>query len=81
MAAMRLVAAERIGEAFDSSLVVGVRESYGMGADFKLAPKRSILIGRFSVVVYGRGGPLLHLQVEFRKRLSGCDGGILQKSR
>lgn len=28
-AAMKLVAAERNGEAFDSQLVVGVRESYG----------------------------------------------------
>lgn len=28
-AAMKLIAAERNGEAFDSQLVVGVRESYG----------------------------------------------------
>lgn len=28
-AAMRLVRAERNGEAFDSQLVIGVRESYG----------------------------------------------------
>lgn len=28
-AAMRLVGAERNGEAFDSQLVIGVRESYG----------------------------------------------------
>ena len=28
--AMKLVHAERLGEAFDSQLVIGVRESYGM---------------------------------------------------
>lgn len=27
---MKLVHAERLGEAFDSQLVIGVRESYGM---------------------------------------------------
>lgn len=29
--AMKLVHAERLGEAFDSQLVIGVRESYGKG--------------------------------------------------
>ena len=31
--AMKLVHAERNGEAFDSQLVIGVRESYGMYPD------------------------------------------------
>lgn len=32
--AMKLVHAERLGEAFDSQLVIGVRESYGMFRTF-----------------------------------------------
>lgn len=31
---MKLVHAERLGEAFDSQLVIGVRESYGMFPTF-----------------------------------------------
>jgi len=37
--AMKLVHAERLGEAFDSQLVIGVRESYGMSCtDWSLLP-------------------------------------------
>lgn len=33
--AMKLVHAERLGEAFDSQLVIGVRESYGKDKTFE----------------------------------------------
>ena len=35
--AMKLVHSERNGEAFDSQLVIGVRESYGEATDEKLS--------------------------------------------
>lgn len=34
--AMKLVHAERLGEAFDSQLVIGVRESYGERAELRI---------------------------------------------
>lgn len=44
---MKLVHAERLGEAFDSQLVIGVRESYGMsyvGYDYILSNIQSTLV-------------------------------------
>lgn len=38
--AMKLVHAERLGEAFDSQLVIGVRESYGK-TDFEVEDWRA----------------------------------------
>ena len=36
--AMKLVHAERLGEAFDSQLVIGVRESYGENQERRPVP-------------------------------------------
>lgn len=51
--AMKLVHAERLGEAFDSQLVIGVRESYGEkpNAEFISAPReiRTLLPGTWQL--------------------------------
>ena len=50
--AMKLVHAERNGEAFDSQLVIGVRESYGRCSEQEKSVTRKNLSSRFPIRFY-----------------------------
>lgn len=45
--AMKIIYSERIGEPFDSQLVIGVRESYGLNNFYKILTRKKILSPKY----------------------------------
>jgi len=60
--AMKLVHAERLGEAFDSQLVIGVRESYGERVDIVIS-----LVELFGLLLLLFAQTSLWVSVGFRR--------------